>query len=46
MFLGSDKDVEDAQYLWDIFREMVNPDVMDSFLSSFNIDGEKYGIKV
>lgn len=45
-YLGSEKDIEDAQYLWRIFKDIIDLPLLDSFLSSFDIDGEIYGIEI
>ena len=46
LYLGSNKDIEDAVYLWDIFREEIDLKLMKRFIHELNVDGEKYGIKV
>jgi len=44
--LGSDKDIEDAIYLWDIFREKIEVNRLREFMKALNVRGEEYGIEV
>jgi hypothetical protein len=37
---GGDKDIEDAIYLWKIFKENIDIDIMEKFLKTLNIDPE------
>ena len=46
LYLGSDKDIEDAIYLWDIFKEKIDLDLLKKFMDKLNVDGEKYGIEI
>jgi len=46
LYLGSNKDIEDAVYLWDIFKEKIDLNLLKKFMHELNVDGEKYGIKV
>lgn len=46
LYLGSEKDIEDAIYLWDIFQESVNKKLMNRFMNELNVSGEQYGIKI
>ncbi|MCD6574004.1 MAG: hypothetical protein J7K95_07940 [Thermoplasmata archaeon] len=46
LYLGSDKDIEDAIYLWDIFKEKIDLSLLKKFMDKLNVDGEKYGIKI
>jgi hypothetical protein len=46
LYLGSDKDIEDAIYLWDIFKEKVDISLMKRFMKALNVRGEEYGIEV
>lgn len=46
LYLGSEKDIEDAVYLWDIFKERVNNDLLRKFMEELNVNGERYGIEV
>ncbi len=45
-YLGSDKDIEDAIYLWDIFKEEIDLSLLKKFMKELNVNGEKYGIKI
>ncbi|HOI59448.1 MULTISPECIES: hypothetical protein [unclassified Methanoculleus] len=44
--LGSDKDIEDAVYLWMLFREMLDGDLLRMFMERLQVGGEPYGIEV
>ena len=44
IYLGSEKDIEDALYLWEIFRESLDTTVMRSFMELLDVSGEPYGI--
>lgn len=46
LYLGSDKDIEDAVYLWVLFREMLDGDLLQSFMERLQVRGEPYGIEV
>jgi len=46
LYLGSNKDIEDAVYLWDIFREEIDLKLIKRFMHELKVDGERYGIKV
>ncbi|KAA0008843.1 MAG: hypothetical protein FE036_01530 [Thermoplasmata archaeon] len=46
LYLGSDKDIEDAIYLWDIFKEKIDLSLLKKFMDKLNVDGEKYGIEI
>jgi len=46
LYLGSDKDIEDAVYLWVLFREMLDGDLMRSFMERLHVQGEPYGIGI
>jgi len=46
LYLESNKDIEDAVYLWDIFKEKIDLNLLKKFMHELNVDGEKYGIKV
>ena len=46
LYLGSDKDIEDAVYLWMVFREMLDSDLLRSFMERLHVRGEPYGIEV
>lgn len=44
IYLGSDKDIEDAVYLWEIFREDLDQNSLKSWMQKFGVNGEEYGI--
>jgi len=46
LYLGSEKDIEDATYLWDIFQEFVNKKLINKFMKELKVSGERYGIKI
>ncbi len=46
LYLCSDKDIEDAIYLWDIFSEKIEVNRLREFMKALNVRGEEYGIEV
>lgn len=46
LYLGSEKDIEDALYLWDIFQKNLDKKLMNRFMNELNVSGERYGIKI
>ena len=46
LYLGSDKDIEDAIYLWDIFKGKIEVNRLRRFMKALNVRGEEYGIEV
>jgi hypothetical protein len=46
LYLGSDKDIEDAVYLWMLFRETLDGDLLRMFMERLQVRGEPYGIEV
>lgn len=46
LYLSSDKDIEDAVYLWVVFRERLDTRLLQSFMERLNVSGEPYGIDV
>lgn len=44
LYLGSDKDVEDAIYLWEIFKENIDREKLNHFMKKMNLEGSEYGI--
>jgi len=46
LYLGGDKDIEDAIYLWDIFRGKIEVNRLRDFMNALNVRGEEYGIEV
>jgi hypothetical protein len=37
LYLGSDKDIEDAVYLWDIFKGKINNHLLKTYISSLTL---------
>jgi len=46
LYLGSDKDIEDAVYLWDIFKGEIDVSLLGRFMKALNVRGKEYGIEV
>lgn len=46
IYLGSDKDIEDEVYLWEIFKTDLDYSRMKSWMKKFGVTGDKYGILV
>jgi len=46
LYLGSEKDIEDAVYLWEIFQKYINKKLIHRFMKELNVSGEQYGIKI
>jgi len=46
LFLGGRKDIEDALYLWEIFRDDLDSAAMTRALDLFGVRGDEYGIGV
>lgn len=48
LYLGSDKDIEDAIYLWEIFKDEIDISTLRKFMNSFKVKvrGGEYGIGV
>jgi len=46
IYLGSEKDIEDALYLWNIFKEKLDKKLIRRFMKELNVTGEQYGIKI
>ncbi len=44
LFLGSEKDIEDAVYLWEIFKDNIDRDCMETWMTRFDVSGGEYGI--
>lgn len=44
LYLGSEKDIEDALYLWEIFRNRLHHHVLQSCMEHLQVSGEPYGI--
>lgn len=46
LYLGSDKDIEDAVYLWDIFKDKIDLTVLNRFMKKLNVSGVEHGIGI
>jgi hypothetical protein len=46
LYLGSEKDIEDAIYLWDIFQGKLDVKLLERFMRELNVRGDDYGIVV
>ncbi len=46
LYLGSDKDIEDAVQLWEIFKDKIDLCLMRKFMDELDVSGERYGIVV
>ena len=46
LYLGGRKDIEDALYLWEIFRDDIETGAMNAALEQFGVRGDEYGIGV
>ena len=46
LYLGSDKDIEDAVYLWEIFKRYLKREKLKRFMEKLEVDGRIYGIEV
>ncbi|MDD5144464.1 hypothetical protein [Methanoregula sp.] len=46
LYLGSDKDIEDAVYLWEIFKSDLDNNRMKNWMEKFRVAGDEYGINV
>jgi hypothetical protein len=46
LYLGSEKDIEDALYLWEIFKEDLREDNLKMWMKTFGVRGDEYGIGI
>jgi len=46
LYLGSEKDIEDALYLWEIFQGKIDKKLINRFMNELNVSGEQYGINI
>jgi hypothetical protein len=46
LYLGSEKDIEDAVYLWDIFEGTLDMSILKRFLEALQVRGDSYGIEI
>ena len=44
LYLGSEKDIEDALYLWDIFKDYLDMSLIRRFMKALHVTGDTYGI--
>ncbi len=46
LYLSGDKDIEDAIYLHEIFKETIDRKTLKNFLKEFDVDATDYGIEI
>ncbi len=46
LYLSGDKDIEDAIYLYEIFKETIDRKTLKNFLEEFDVDATDYGIEI
>jgi len=46
VYLSGDKDIEDAIYLYEIFKDRINRETLKNFLEEFGVDADSYGIEI
>ena len=46
LYLGSEKDIEDAMYLWELFKDKIDKELINKFCKRLDVSGEPYGIIV
>lgn len=46
LYLSGDKDIEDAIYLYEIFKETIDRKTLKNFLKGFDMDATGYGIEI
>lgn len=46
LYLGSDKDIEDAVYLWEIFKDDIDDTRVKKWMKKFGITRDEYGMFV
>lgn len=46
IYLGNEKDIEDAIYLWDIFKGKLDIELLERFMRELNVRGDTYGIVI
>ena len=46
LYLSGDKDIEDAIYLYEIFKETIDRKTLKNFLKEFDVDATDYGIEI
>jgi len=45
LYLGSDKDIEDAVYLYELFGEHLNKEKLKQYMDLLKVQGSNYGIE-
>ena len=45
LYLGGIRDIEDAVYLWEIFKNNIDLNLMKKFMNELGVSGEEYGIE-
>ena len=46
VYLSGDKDIEDAMYLYEIFKDRINRETLKNFLAEFGMDTDSHGIEI
>ncbi|NJD77268.1 MAG: hypothetical protein FIB08_09270 [Candidatus Methanoperedens sp.] len=46
LYLGSDKDIEDAVYLYEIFIKYIDKKKLNQYMNILKVKGAKYGIEI
>lgn len=46
LWLGSERDIEDAVFPWEIFREEIDRHLLSHFMDELGVRGEEYGIGI
>jgi hypothetical protein len=44
LYLGGEKDIEDAIYLWEVFKEHLDLSLLHKFMEILGVKGDAYGI--
>jgi hypothetical protein len=44
LYLGGDKDIEDAVFLWELLKDDLNPKDLQKYMKMMGVEGHKYGI--
>lgn len=46
LYLSSDRDIEDAVYLWDLFKEKIDRRLLKKFMERLHVKGDPHGIEI
>jgi hypothetical protein len=46
IWLGSEKDIEDAVFLWELLGETIDLELLSTFMNELGVSGDDYGIEV